>query len=253
MQTQIQTCIQDVTLIAAALATAKRRPPREVPSALDRLLATLSVLALQAGAEPARVEAAAKPTRTLEYPPPANDPPPAVDPEIAALQAQVAATLAKLARSEKPAPTTAPAARAAAAPTKATGKRREPPLPSIPQVVVMLERVIKLKEGATIGKGKNTRPAALTDLAKLWLTEERSYRAALRRQGRMDELAERTPEKLCAPQPGQDPEQIGKPWEHEEEWLESDSSQVVNMRGRTDCPKCGRENGQVHKVRCHKE
>lgn len=46
MQTQIQSCIQDVTRIATALEQQRRCPPREATTALARLLTTLGDLAL---------------------------------------------------------------------------------------------------------------------------------------------------------------------------------------------------------------
>ena len=46
MQTQIQSCIADVTQIAAALGGMRRRPPDSATTALSRLLVTLGELAL---------------------------------------------------------------------------------------------------------------------------------------------------------------------------------------------------------------
>lgn len=109
MQTQIQSCIQDVTQIAAALGGMRRRPPDSATTALSRLLATLGELAGQAVPDeplppvpepdegvpaqslvPAGGWAAAAGVSTGAVPPP-------LDPEVARLQAAVLAAQAKLA------------------------------------------------------------------------------------------------------------------------------------------------------------
>lgn len=280
MQPEIQRCIQDVVVIADALAAAKRRPPAVVPEALNRLLANLAGLTVDVPAENEAYELA---RRTVEVPDPEAEPlkpypvcpechtdriaprrhyvvlvkcghhdRPPVDPEAeqrAALQAELDKLQAQIAAKEKP---RLQVVRAAPAPQPRPGKLREPRMPTIPEVVTMLERVIRLKEGAANSKGL---PADLADLAKAWLTEERRERKRLRDLALVspvyrERLAERAPEKLLAALPGQDPATIGEPWPHMGEWLECDSWKNVDTYDGKPCPECGRAKGEKHPNRC---
>lgn len=150
---------------------------------------------------------------------------PVEDPEAKALREQLAAVQAQIAKAEKPRPVLSPSAcrpepaqtrhvRPAAPQVRAkAAKQREPRLPTAAEVVAMLERVMVIRDGATVRKGKADVPVSLVTMAERWLTEERRYRKQLRERAvwdreAWDELAARTPERLCKPDMTQDPTTI---------------------------------------------
>lgn len=173
-----------------ALAGAKRRPPAEAVTALGKLVALLHA----ALAEAVNVRA------ELLQPRP-EDLAVAVNEARAALPAPTKRVASTSPPGKRHLRVVKPGERPKGAP-------RDPPLPTTAQVVAMLDRVMFIDPGNTAGKGGAH--VGLEDLAKDWLTEERRYRALLRRCERWELLAQRTPERILATGKGIDAEYKAK-------------------------------------------
>lgn len=174
-------CAVDAQIIAAALAAAKRRPPREVPVALDRLLTRLTAMAGEVAARDREAEAAEQAIELEQI-------------EKRKLLREIAQVRAEAEHYTARPRSSGARSSTARKPGKAKGK--EPRLPTIAEVCTMLEASIALHPDAKL---------TLPDLAKRWLTDERRYRTQLRNAAKLgcrrsaELLMEREPEWICRP------------------------------------------------------